>query len=559
MSLNNFEILGYNSLANLASINADEVNTDILTKTDPEITDADFDTLEGINTTMTIQEQFDAIENQIGNIGASYWLSAWDTTTQTNPAANTPRVMKWNSYDLASNGITSGSTSGSIKVLHTNTYNIQFSVEVTHTNSATAEITIWLRKNGSDVSATASEWSIKGNEFYTIGWNFVVPLVANDYVELMWASSDTTMQLAYQAPQTSPYSHPAIPSVIITVTNVTGEGAKGDQGNQGPQGPRGDRGPKGDQGDPGPATDGPVAYSALALAGTANAAAVALGVVVSGQTTAITGLTETVGALGTTVGTQGADIAILKTKTAYQTAGISDGIPSTFFSSSIKIPNYVGPGYAAVISTNGDNEFLRLIRVPQVIATGGTSSFDSIVTSDFIEAGSYLQCGTNLSVGHTNNSGVKIILYDVTPSGGTGIPYNYNGIGLSCPDGFNVNNVYNVGLQSGFSGSPTHIFNYADTSSSVKPCLKMNRTDHDITANSINLRASGITSSNRDAGIDILSAYPANIYPDLGSLSIRGGVINIGNASQASVVNINGLVNFAGSNFNIANSFMTQW
>jgi hypothetical protein len=556
MSLNNFEILGYNSLANLASINADEVNTDILTKTDPEITDADFDTLEGINTTMTIQEQFDAIENQIGNIGASYWLSAWDTTTQTNPAANTPRVMKWNSYDLASNGITAGSTAGSIKVLHSNTYNIQFSVEVTSSNSSTSEITIWLRKNGSDVAASASEYDIKGNDYYTIGWNFVVPLEENDYVELMWASGDTTMQLAYQPPQTTPYTHPAIPSVIITVTNVTGEGAKGDQGPAGPQGPRGDRGPKGNQGDPGPATDGPVAYSALALAGTANAAAVALGVVVSGQTTAITGLTETVAGLGTAVGTQGSEIAILKAKTVYQTAGISDGIPSTFFSSSIKIPNYVGPGYAAIISTNSDNEFLRLIRTPQVIATGGTSSFDSIVTSSNVDVGNELRTGSLCYVNRTSNGGQKLVLFD---NDNPGSPYNYNGIALSCPDGFNVNNIYNVGLQSGFSGNPTHIFNYADTLSSVKPCLRMDRLNHDITANSINLRASGNTASVRDAGIDVTAIVPPSGFSDLGILSIRGGIINIGNASSASIINFNGIINTTGNLKFGSQTYLSQW
>jgi hypothetical protein len=276
MSLSNIEIIGYNSLTNLSSINADEVNTDILTKSNPNISDAEFDTLDGINTTVTIQQQIDGIEAQIGNIGSVRWISAWDTTTQTNSVPNTPRAMLWNNSDPASQGITNGSLTGSFKVLATDVYNIQFSVEVKSENSSTKELTIWLRKNNSDVPATASEWDITGNNFYTIGWNFVVPLNINDEVQLMWASSDSSLTLHYQAPQTTPYTHPSIPSVIITITNVTGEGATGATGPQGPQGIQGDRGPKGDTGPRGPKGengDGSVDETARALAGSALALA----------------------------------------------------------------------------------------------------------------------------------------------------------------------------------------------------------------------------------------------------------------------------------------------
>ena len=68
MSLNNIEILGYNSLANLSQINADEVNTDILTKSDPDISDAQFDTLYGISTAQTIQQQIDGTTGDISTL-----------------------------------------------------------------------------------------------------------------------------------------------------------------------------------------------------------------------------------------------------------------------------------------------------------------------------------------------------------------------------------------------------------------------------------------------------------------------------------------------------------
>ncbi len=82
-------------------------------------------------------------------------------------------------------------------------------------------------------------------------------------------------------------------------------------------------------------------------------------------------------------------------------------------------------------------------------------------------------------------------------------------------------------------------------------------TNTNITSSSLNLRANGNTSANRDCGIDISNISSLN--SDLGQMSLRGGVINIGNASNASIVNINGIVNMSGANFNILNSFFSQW
>jgi len=58
----------------MATINAEEVNTNILTKTDPDISDLQFDMLEGINTNQTIQQQINGVSGNItalqGNITA---------------------------------------------------------------------------------------------------------------------------------------------------------------------------------------------------------------------------------------------------------------------------------------------------------------------------------------------------------------------------------------------------------------------------------------------------------------------------------------------------------
>ncbi len=409
MSLNNLEILGYNSLTNLSSINADEVNTDVLTKSNPTITDEEFDQLEGIHTNETIQQQIDNIESQIGNIGSVRWISVWDTTTQTNPAGNTPRVMLWNNFDPASTGITSGSLAGSFKVSATDVYNIQFSVEIKKTNSSTSELTIWLRKNGSDVSATASEYDIIGNNFYTIGWNFVIPLTINDEIQLMWASSDTTMTLYYQAPQTAPYTHPSIPSVIITITNVTGEGATGATGPQGPQGIQGDRGPKGDTGATGPrgpkGEDGSgtvddvargLAGSALALATIAEASAIVA------QSTA-TGAVTANGLQDLAIYDLQTDVAELQVKTTDITWGALSG---TTFSRVVHINNTGGAIGSDAVELPSSSPASFLYGINNLKVT------NSLTVDDY------------LYISRANRNAKKIVIYD----NNSGNDYDFTGI-----------------------------------------------------------------------------------------------------------------------------------
>jgi microcystin-dependent protein len=400
MSINNIENIAFNYLTNLTTINADEVNTDILTKSDPDISDLQFDMLEGINTNQTIQQQIDAIENQIVGLGASYWISVWDTTTQTNPAANTARIVTWNNSDPSSNGIVAGSSSGSIKVLHANVYNIQFSFQLHQTSSSTANVTIWLRKNGVDVPASAGEYDVKGNDHLVTAWNYVLPLAVNDYIQLYWASDSTSMTLGYQAAQTSPYAHPAIPSVIITVTNVTGEGPAGPEGPIGPQGPQGERGPRGFKGEPGSGSVDDVARalagSALALATTAQATAILAQSTAAGAVAANGAQDLVIGALQDAVGT-------LQTKTQDMSWGTLTG---TTFSRTVHVNNTGGGigGDAVTLSSNSAADFLYGINNLKVT--------NSLSIDDY------------LYVSRNNRNAKKIVLYD----GNSGDDYDYTGM-----------------------------------------------------------------------------------------------------------------------------------
>jgi hypothetical protein len=78
-------------------------------------------------------------------------------------------------------------------------------------------------------------------------------LNANDYIELMWRTSDTRLELIADVAGTNP-TRPAIPSVILTASQVmyTQLGPTGSTGPTGPSGATGPTGPSGVSGPTGP-------------------------------------------------------------------------------------------------------------------------------------------------------------------------------------------------------------------------------------------------------------------------------------------------------------------
>jgi len=154
------------------------------------------------------------------NTATGSYGSFYDTTTQTNPVANIPRSMSFNETDITNGVSISGSTSPFntyIKTENPGVYNIQFSAQVEKTDSGTDVITIWLRKNGIDLTDSATKLTLTGNGTKVVAaWNWFVSSAANDYYQIIWVSADTGMRL-YAEPINDT---PGIPSVILTVNRI---------------------------------------------------------------------------------------------------------------------------------------------------------------------------------------------------------------------------------------------------------------------------------------------------------------------------------------------------
>jgi hypothetical protein len=149
----------------------------------------------------------------------------YELNDQTVIATNTPTAMYYSTTDFAEGVVieSDGTKLTRIRVANSGKYNFQFSAQLARTaGTSTESISIWLRKNGQDVPASCTDVIIHGGASLAdmvAAWNFFQSLNANDYIEIMWSSTDTNLFIDYVAPRINPV-RPSVPSVILSVQQV---------------------------------------------------------------------------------------------------------------------------------------------------------------------------------------------------------------------------------------------------------------------------------------------------------------------------------------------------
>jgi hypothetical protein len=159
---------------------------------------------------LTIQSgsSFFANGNKQFNVGA------FQSNVNQSGSANVSQSMNFETTDISS-GVSIVSNS-QITLTNSGTYNIQFSAQILADTGAD-DVYIWLKKNGTNVSASAGHVVLANNEELIAAWNYVVDAVANDYFELVWQNTNGD---AILLTETASGNIPSIPSIILTVTQV---------------------------------------------------------------------------------------------------------------------------------------------------------------------------------------------------------------------------------------------------------------------------------------------------------------------------------------------------
>jgi len=185
----------------------------------------------GNATTTTITDARIGVESKIILIpysAAAYvsglpFGSFYDVNDQTVASTTTAYAITLSNTDFSENVFLSNSSR--INVRAAGKYNVQFSVQFANTDTQIHDADIWMRKNGSDLTNSNSQFSIPNSHGGTDGHliaalNLFVDLAANDYVELMWAAASTQVKLEYIGTQSSP-TRPATPSAIVTIQHIS--------------------------------------------------------------------------------------------------------------------------------------------------------------------------------------------------------------------------------------------------------------------------------------------------------------------------------------------------
>ena len=151
-----------------------------------------------------------------------------DNVTQTAPSSNVGLAMIFRTTDL-SNGVTvvtNGTNLTRITFANTGIYNLQFSSQFQNVDNALHDVTIWLRLNGSDVAGSSGFISVPQRKnpsdpgHLVVSWNYLLDVVAGQYYELYWSTTNHTnvVMKAYSAGSPPP----STASVILTVTQQAG-------------------------------------------------------------------------------------------------------------------------------------------------------------------------------------------------------------------------------------------------------------------------------------------------------------------------------------------------
>jgi hypothetical protein len=111
-----------------------------------------------------------------------------------------------------------------VRVSTAGRYEIIFSIQFDKSGGGTDDVDAWVRINGNDLARSASQIVVDGTQGETVlTVPIMVDLLANDDIEIVFASGDATMAAtAFPAWVTpgDPYDRPAIPSIILNVKSM---------------------------------------------------------------------------------------------------------------------------------------------------------------------------------------------------------------------------------------------------------------------------------------------------------------------------------------------------
>lgn len=141
----------------------------------------------------------------------------FSTTDQTAAAVNTGYPIVFETTYL--NNAVSIVSSSQVTPTISGVYNIQFNGQLQSTNSSSKVVYIWLVRDGTAIGMSTQAYTLAGSGNYLgIRYNADIDLQAGQYLQVYWATTDTTIEL-HSTGATSP--HPGIPSAFLAANFIS--------------------------------------------------------------------------------------------------------------------------------------------------------------------------------------------------------------------------------------------------------------------------------------------------------------------------------------------------
>lgn len=162
----------------------------------------------------------DALEGKLmvrPTIFPRLFYGSFSSSTRQIPAvANTAYPINFETTEFASGFRIENSSE--IHADNSGLYSFDFRLQVTSSNSSQKNVYVWARKNGVNIPNSASKVTLLGNGVEVIpSWSFSVSIRSEDYFQLMYAATDTSISI--NAPLSTSFA-PSIPSATIRVSQI---------------------------------------------------------------------------------------------------------------------------------------------------------------------------------------------------------------------------------------------------------------------------------------------------------------------------------------------------
>ena len=172
---------------------------------------------------VTIGAGLSLVNGVLSVTGASIgYGSFYDDTNQVLAAANQSQLVTISTQELTKN--VSLQLPGRIVFGVAGIYNVQYSIQLSNSDSQDHDAVIWFAQNATNIPNSASQITIPSKHGGTNGHficvcNVFVQAAAGDFVELYWSGENTALYLE-TIPENTIDNMPQSPSVILTVTEA---------------------------------------------------------------------------------------------------------------------------------------------------------------------------------------------------------------------------------------------------------------------------------------------------------------------------------------------------